>query len=75
MLLTLLCYQRHGSLPALVMMYRVTPAFIHIVLTKQEASPLCSPEIVTHRPIWPILCSVCHAYYETSVAKISLSNN
>ena len=35
---------------------------------------LCLLEIVTHRPIWPNF-SVCHAYYERSVVKVSLSNN
>ena len=35
--LTLLCYQKRGSLPTLVMMFRVMQSFIHIVLTKQEA--------------------------------------
>ena len=34
--------QRHGSLPTLLMMFRATQAFIHIVLTKQEAVSLCS---------------------------------
>ena len=35
----------------LVMVFRVTPAFIHIVLTKQEVVSLCSLEIVIHQPI------------------------
>ena len=71
--LMLLCYQKHGPLPTHVMICRVTPAFIHIVLTKQEAVPPCLAEIVTHAPIWPI-CQ-CNSYYEISVVKVSLSNN
>ena len=55
------------------MIFRVTPAFIHIVLTKQEAASPCLLEIVTYRPIW--LNFQCHAYYEISVVKVSLSNN
>ena len=49
--------------------------------TKQEAVSLCLLEIASHRPIWlifqcvmHIMRSVCHAYYEISVVKISLSN-
>ena len=74
MQLTLLCYPRHGSLPALVIIFRVTQAFIHIVLKKQEAVSPCVLEIVT--PSTHIAkFSVCHAYYEISVAKVSLSTN
>ena len=72
--LTLLCCQRHGSLTTLVMMFRVTPAFIHIVMTKEEAVSLyffrnCYTS--THIAKF----SVCHAYYEISVVKVSFSNN
>ena len=56
------------------MMFKVTPAFIHIVLTKQEAMALCSLEIVTHQHHMAKF-SVCHAYYEISVVKVLLSNN
>ena len=35
-------------------------AFIHTVLTKQEAASLCLSEIVTHRPMWPISQCVMH---------------
>ena len=34
--------------------------FIHIVLSKQEAVPLCSLEIVIHQPIWPNFQCVMH---------------
>ena len=57
--LTLLCFQRDGSLPTLVMLFRVTLAFIHIVLTKQEAVSLCSLEIVIHQHIWPNFQCAC----------------
>ena len=74
MQLTLLCYQKHDSLPTLVMMFRVTPALIHILLAIQEAVSLCLSEIVTHRPIRPIFLCVKHIY-EIIVVKVSLSNN
>ena len=35
-------------------------AFIHIVLTKQEAVSLCLLEIVTHQLIWPNFQCVMH---------------
>ena len=69
---TLLCYEKHGSLPTLVMMFRVTPVFMHIVLAKQEAVSLCLSESVIHRPIWPIFQCVVHIII---VVKVLLSNN
>ena len=68
-----MCCQRRGFLPTLVVMFRDTLAFIHTMLTNQEAASLCLSEIVTHRLMWPIF--QCHAYYEFSVVRISLSNN
>ena len=39
---------------------QVTPAFKHIMLTKQEAVSPCLLEIVTHRPILPNFQCVIH---------------
>ena len=55
------------------MMFRVTPAFIHIVLTKQEAVSVFIRYCYTSTHMAKF--SVCHAYYEISVVKVSLSNN
>ena len=37
----LLCGQKRGFLPTLVLMFRVILAFIHTMLTNQEAVSLC----------------------------------
>ena len=56
----------------LLMVFRVTPAFIHIVLTKQEFLMFIrNCYTSTHMAKF----SVYHAYYEISVVKVSLSNN
>ena len=71
--LMLLCHQKHGQkLPTLVMMLRVTLAFIklNIVIRKPEAVSLCLSEIGQLANF-----SVGHAYYDISVVKISLSND
>ena len=73
MQLTLLCCQRHGSLPTLVMMFSVTPAFIHIVLKTGGGVSVFIRNCYTSTNMAKF--SVCHAYYEISVVKVSLSNN
>ena len=54
------------------MVFRITPAFIHIVLTGGGVSVFIrNCYTSTHMAKF----SVCHAYYEISVVKVSLSNN
>ena len=65
--------QKHGSRPTLVMMFRDTPAFIHIVLTKQQVVYVFIRSCYTSTHMANF--SVCHVYYEISVEKVLLSNN
>ena len=51
---TLLCCQKCGFLPILVVMFRDMLAFIHTVRTNLGAASLRLSEIVTHRHMWLI---------------------
>ena len=83
--MTLLSYQKRDFLPTHVVMFRVTLAFIHILLTEQflintETPPPTGGGIsVFIRNCYTSTdmanFSVCHACYEISVVEISLSNN